>query len=506
MRLHALRVQGLRAPHGIEAIPLHPEYTAIRGPAASVRGVADALLSLLDPERALERLGSERDPGTDDPARVAITLQLSEGIYRVAADLLTQKLVLARFDAEENRFVRVARAPDAARQILGAEGAPDSEVLETLAVLTLELTDDPEEEAAPVVLETPPTDHLERELREIEETLRPYAPLVESDEEWTGRIERYRAARAEGDRDLATIEQTRRELLEERARLRSGRPTRAPWFWLGAALVLYGGIASLTVNPLLGLLAGAGLLVAGTTVVGTGSRRRRMHKLDARLSALRMRERTVEKRFESEAKPVRTLLVGLGLDHIDDLESALSELRGLEERLEATRMELAASRPEPPVVPRRVRNVDARLRTLLECASRWTGETEKELYSQLRQTLPIYLSAVTGGDLQALLLDEEAGRWTVQSASGSHPFDALASEERMQVETGFQLALLERLAAVRPLPVLVGPSPPGVGEPPGLAGALARLARVVQVVQFTEGIEPWRPVAPRVHVMGDVPA
>jgi hypothetical protein len=491
MRLHALRVQGLRAPHGIEAIPLHPEYTAIRGPAASVRGVADALLSLLDPERALERLGSERDPGTDDPARVAITLQLSEGIYRVAADLVTQKLVLARFDAEENRFVRVARAPDAARQILGAEGAPDSEVLETLAVLTLELTDDPEEEAAPVVLETPPTDHLERELREIEETLRPYAPLVESDEEWTGRIERYRAARAEGDRDLATIEQTRRELLEERARLRSGRPTRAPWFWLGAALVLYGGIASLTVNPLLGLLAGAGLLVAGTTVVGTGSRRRRVHKLDARLSALRMRERTVEKRFESEAKPVRTLLVGLGLDHIDDLERAL---------------ELAASRPEPPVVPRRVRNVDARLRTLLECASRWTGETEKELHAQLRQTLPIYLSAVTGGDLQALLLDEETDHWAVHSASGSHPFDALASEERMHVETGFQLALLERLAAVRPLPVLVGPSPPGVGEPPGLAGALARLARVVQVVQFTEGIEPWRPVAPRVHVMGDVPA
>ena len=512
MRLHALRVQGLRAPRGIEAIPLHPEYTAVRGDADAVRAVADVLLALLDPEHAIERLLPLRDPDSDAAPRLALTLQLGPGVYRIAVDLDERKLVLARHDPENDRFVRVARAPDAARQILAAEGSPDSTTLQTLAHLSLQPPEEPPIVEAPV--ETPVeterarVDQLAAELSEIEEAVRVYAPLVQSDENWRERIAHYRAAREECDRDLETLDRTRHELLEERARLRAGRPTRTPWFWLGGALVTYGVAAGLFVDPLVSLLAVVGLVLVAATSAGTGSRRRRLRRLEARVSALNMRERTVEKRFESEAKPVRTFLVALDLGHIDELERAIDDLRDLEIRVEAARLELEAALESASARPVRAGRPpgDARLRALVAAASVWTGETPKEIHAQVRQMLSVYLPSMSVGAVRALVSDDETGEWSVRDESGLRSFATLPSETRMQVEIAFQLALVERIATVRPLPAIVGPPPPGVGEPIGLAAALARLARVHQIVQFTEGLEPWRPVAPRVHVIGDVPA
>ena len=318
MRLHALRVQGLRAPRGIEAIPLHSEYTAVRGDADAIGAVADVLLALLDPEHAIERLLPLRDPDSDIASRLALTLQLGPGVYRIAVDLDDRKLVLARHDPEDDRFVRVARAPDAARQILAAEGSPDSTTLQTLAHFSLQPPEELPIAEAPLETEPARVDQLAAELSEIEEAVRVYAPLVQSDESWRERIAHYRTAREECDRDLETLDRTRHELEEERARLRGGRPTRTPWFWLGGALVAYGIAAGLFVDPLVSLLAVVGLVLVMATSAGTGSRRRRLGRLEARVSALNMRERTVEKRFELEAKPVRTLLVALDLGHIDD--------------------------------------------------------------------------------------------------------------------------------------------------------------------------------------------
>ena len=271
--------------------------------------------------------------------------------------------------------------------------------------------------------------------------------------------------------------------------------------WLGGALVAYGVAAGLFVDPLVSLLAVVGLVLVVASSVGTGSRRRRLRRLEARLSALSMREHTVEKRFESEAKPVRTLLVALDLGHIDDLERAIDDLRDLEVRVEAARLELEAARESASARPVRAGRPpkDARLRALVAATSVWTGETPKEIHAQVRQMLSVYLPSMSVGTVRALVSDDETGEWTVRDESGVQPFATLPSETRLQVEIAFQLALLERAATVRPLPAIVGPPPHGVGEPDGLAAALARLARVHQVVQFTEGLEPWRPAAPRVH-------
>ena len=513
MRLHALRVQGLRAPKGIQAIPFHPEYSAVRGTASSVRSLLDVVLGLLAPEEALERLRSLRDPGADGPARVVLTVQLSdEGVYRIAADLDGGRLVLARFDAEEQRFVRVARSPGEAQQILQAEGAPGADVLETLAVLSPGREGEARPDA-PVAPTGPPSraERLEWEVREIEEALRAYAPLSGSAEKLGERIGRYRAARQECDRELAAIERARRGPLDERARLRNGRPSRAPRFWVGVALVAYGGVGALLVEPWLWLLAGAGALLSGASFVGSRTGRGRVRRLDARLTALRVREQSIERRFESEARPVRTPMVELGLRDVDELERAVREWRTLERRLEGARRELAGFRsPEKPEAEAEGRvtataasggTPDARLSSLLVSAAAWTGQTEKELRAEIAPALSVYLSALSGGSLRGLFLDEETGVWRVHSASGNGSLDALSGEERAEAETGFQLALLERLGAGRKLPTLVAPAPTGEAEPAGLAGALARLARACQVVQFTEGIEPWRPAAPHVHLI-----
>ena len=405
MRLHALRLQGLRAPQGIQAIPIDLPYTALRGPEPALRGVLEVILALLAPERALGRLARVRDPHAGVPTRVAMNLELGEEVYRVAADVDEERVVLARFDPGERRFVRVAAEPAAAERILREAGVPEPELFEALAVVPLASVRAPPPSAEP------------------------------------------RRRDASG-RELAALQQSRRELLAERGRLETTTPSPAPWIFLGLALVAYGAVGAFFIDPLLWVLGGLGLLAIGIALGARGRGRHRLSGIDARLSALRLRERTIERRLESEEGP------------------------------------------------------ETRLARMLECGARFSGESEKELRAELHPTLSIYLAAVSGGRPVALVDDDRTGSFALAEPGGARALAELPQGERLLVELAFQLALLERLAGVRPLPALVGPPRAGEGGPAALAAVLARLARVAQVVELTEGNEPWRPVAPRVHTLG----
>jgi hypothetical protein len=521
--------------------------------------VRDLLVALLYPEGLLRALNARRDADNPDPCRAVLTLQLGSGVYRIGADLEGQRLALARFDSESDRFARIAGDGEAAAQKLRELGRPDRSVLETLAFLGFE-GPSPFREGTELDAPTPvePVDlprrvsqapplpqpdrnpallQLEREEKRLEEEIEKFAALMESGEDLEVLIERYRVLREECARDLDAVERTRESLLADRARLQSVPPAQAPWIWTGLALGVSGALAGSFVQPWIALLGILGLGVATTAFTIARSARRRLGRLDARLAALRVRERALERRFEESAAPVRTPLVALELGSIEELEDAVRRMRELTGRLEQVRSEIETARrdlssepgaaptappaaidevPPPAAEPATasvphdeetpaepVSGPDRAIVRLLESAADWTGRAVEDLRAELGACLPLYLRAVSGGRLRDMV-PIGAQVWGVIREEGTAvPRTALSETERRHADVAFHLALLERVAPARRLVLIVGPSVGEAGDDPaGLGRALARVAHVAQVIQLAEVDVPWRQFAAQSHRLG----
>jgi hypothetical protein len=372
---------------------------------------------------------------------------------------------------------------------------------------------------------------LEREEKRLEGEMRKYAVLTEAEEDLELRIEQYRALREDCTRQLTALDQTRQSLLSERIRLLRVPSLQVPWVAIGLALGAAGALASHFVEPWMGLLGVAGVAMAAVAGLLARRARRRLRRLEARIAALRVRERTLERRFEESASPVRTPLVALELEGVDELADALRLMRVVSTRLDEVRRNLEEARlalAEPPagmhseeVSPRESptggpeafepsgeSTLTPQTRPLLEgdgpesmlgAATRWSGREAAELRAELRPILPLYLRAVSGGRLRDMVAVGAELWGIVREEGGAVPVHVLPEQDKLQVNVAFHLALLERLSFTHRLPLIVGlaAAEACLEDRSGLARALARLSRVIQVVQLAETAEPWEEFAAR---------
>jgi hypothetical protein len=539
MRLHALHVRGLSAPPGAQGIPLRGAYSLVTGRARSLDALLEVLLALLRPERALRTLTALEDPRADENARAVLTFRAGAQVYRAAADPERERLILARHDEAEDRFVRVATGSQEVDRALVELGRPRGDLFERLCVVSRGPDAPP---ASAVVAEgraapRPPTigeraadraaprgevDEFEAEERRLMKELERFAPLLAAGDELESRLQRYRALRADCERGLVAVERTRREALEQQSRLEKVPATQTRWLWLGALLTIAGGAGGYLVDPLVGSVAAVGIATLVTALLITRSSRRRVGRLEARLAALRVREGSLQQRLEEEAPHVRELVLALGLEEVDELEGAAASARQLSLRLEEvhrlledargsgsppsfeplaevepdpadTAPTLVASIPPPPDEEDRFE-----AERLIDGVAGWTDRASSDVCDEIRSCLPLYLNAVArslGGELPV----DEAGIGSLLSPGGTL---ALDSEDRFRVTLAIRLALLERLAPDHRLPLLVGPLPAASESGrSNLGRAFARVASVTQVVQFAEVDEPWRELTTNLHAI-----
>jgi hypothetical protein len=318
-----------------------------------------------------------------------------------------------------------------------------------------------------------------------------------------------------------------------------------PWTALGLLLGATGAAAGAVTHPGFALLGVAGIALALLSLGSVRRARRRMGAIDARLAALRVRERAIERHFEAEGAPVRALLRTLGLDGVDALAEAVARYRSrleqldlrkralakaersfpegdeadlaeLEERLAALpapadlgalRARIArlarppsprspARRPAPPATPPPpppvrpvpvdpLRAADAPERTL-RAAAAWVGRPAGEIAAALAPALLVYLRSLTRGGIQGAEAGPEGFVFHVRGRAEPVPFAKLGDDRRAEVALSLRLALLERLAPQRPIPVIVRPDALGLDPEAAqaLVRALRRLSAVTQVVQL----------------------
>jgi hypothetical protein len=559
MRLLALHVRSVRAPLVSLGIPIQKGYTLVAGSQSSLVAVRDVLLALLCPRRALETFVAHGDPSGADAGRAVLTFRVGADTYRIAADLGRGRLALARHEPPGERFLRVASGPEEVERRLSELGRPDQEVLERLCVLAVPA---PAREPGGVVAATEPPPpvvsvsqappQLERpggspdeerrerlaatvaefelEEKRLGEEVQRYAPLLEQGEDVDSLLQRYRAAREESGRGLASIDRMRRDLLEEHARLIGLPSAQRPWIWLGSGLAATGGLAGYLFDPFVGLLGVIGIGTVYVALSTSARARRRLGQLEARLAALRVREGAIERRLDEEAPEVRELMEVLGLKDEEELGATWARARELSIRLEEVRSSLERARlelaevrgadPEPgkpdgegesggdPTLEEAddtIVDLPVRVETdasalggpegppeeplsvdlLVDAVARWTRRSPEEIWAEIRTSLPLYLPALTGGREG----QPDAGGSELTRPGGLRD---LPERERQHAEAAFQLALFERLASLYKLPLLVGPLVRPEGEAVrGLARALARLASVAQVVHLSPEAELW---------------
>jgi hypothetical protein len=566
MRLHAVHLRGLDPPGGTQRIQFPSGYSVVVGSTTALTGLKDVILALLYPEEVLGELAARRAPKVSEAARAVLRVQVGSEVYQIGADVDAQRMALARFDPEANRFARLTTQPAEAGEKLRELGRPDRGVVEILGLLGVDgsarLPDAPPAKRSADSGEVQPTPpepgasesgdsspqpnhaerqsleasdprerilELEREEKRLEAEMRKYAVLTEVEEDLELRIEQYRALREDCTRQLTALDQTRQSLLSERIRLLRVPSLQVPWVAIGLALGAAGALASHFVEPWLGLLGVAGVAMAAVAGLLTRRARRRLRRLEARIAALRVRERTLERRFEESASPVRTPLVALELEGVDELVDALRLMRGLGTRLDEVRRNLEGARLALAEQPAATRSEEVSTRespmgepeaaepseestltpqtrpvlggdgpeSMLEAATRWSGRQAAELRAELRPILPLYLRAVSGGRLRDMVAVGAELWGVVREEGGAVPVHVLPEQDKLQANMAFHLALLERLSFTHRLPLIVGLAAADacLEERSGLARALARLGRVIQVVQLAETAEPWEEFA-----------
>lgn len=371
----------------------------------------------------------------------------------------------------------------------------------------------------------------ERELARLRAELDEQAPLAALGGGLEQRISGFRAAQEARDSGRQEIQGARRTLLAERSVLRAERDRRRAPLWLGLAACLLGsGLAALGEG--LGLaVAGLGALLASIAFVQRRGGWRRLGRIEAVLAGQRVRERTAEQRFDSETEPLRAALAALDLQGIDqlrgaldahlalakraaDLESAVAALRRAQPdaAVELGRLEQRLSQPDPV---ERVRELEQRAASLVRAraalapplplapapdpeelvaaAARGTLLAAGELRGRLAGALPLYLSALCGGELTHARHRVSEG-WVLRGpAQRAVRCPDLPPALAARVGLAFQLALAERTASERSAPFVIGPDLAGMEpeETRALGRALRRLAGFVQVIRIGPPDPAW---------------
>jgi hypothetical protein len=289
-------------------------------------------------------------------------------------------------------------------------------------------------------------------------------------------------------------------------------------------------------------VVGVGMALYALTVSRTA--RRRIGNIEARLAALRVRERALERHFESEGAPVRGLLRGLELESPEELDAAAARVHTLMDALERDKRELAEARrafpeesdaelvelrarlekarrepeaddvqaeldrlddEEPPtqpqLAPRATRHPVEAFAAAERAGAAWAGLPLEELRQRFVPVLPLYLRSLTGGRALHAHRSEEGWLIRTQRGGGDAAFRELG--ERLQWETAvaLRLALLESMSTLRSFPLLLAMDElPLEPESRGaLARALKRLASVTQVILIADAPAPWAERGARVH-------
>lgn len=405
MRIHGIHLQGIRAPQGEHRIAFDPGYNAVLGSdLAETQAVLGLLTALLYPAEGAEALSTYGETPDGKPARAGLSLSFGADAYRVIADMAQQRLLLGRYDSARRTYERVATEPLSIEEALREAGLPERvpfqilncwrtphgplatggpatpatpttpatvpEPEEPIEVAPIEaeiIRDEPEAPVAAV--QPPPPDpkrlaersglearartlrnarerclELEREELELAAELEKRSSLSDALDELGPRVERYREHSSNRTQERSGVEAQRRALLDERGRLRGIPQAQASGMWLGVALGAAGALAGWLVQPLFYVLGGIG---AGTALFGLAvsrGARRRLGRVEARLAAVRVREASIERRFESETAPLRSLMQALEVEEVETLEHDAAEYSKLASRADELRSELDDAR------------------------------------------------------------------------------------------------------------------------------------------------------------------
>jgi hypothetical protein len=333
---HEVRGAGYKSlssdPHEIEeyllAVGLPPadefdrlHVFGVATPAAerSRDGGSDALLPARRVPLEAPRPAPDPRPIAAVDARVA--RRAEERARRVAAH---EEAVLAL--ASER--ARLEKALEDALASAAAERSRGDGELRTLRALDDELT------------------QLEREHKTTLGELEKNAALADTVEDFDVRLAQFRSLGAARDEERAVIEDQRHDLLAERARLRLAPRRQLVPIALGLALGAAGGAAGAVGYAAAYWLAGAGISVLLVALGATRLARSQLGRVETLLATLRVRERTAERRFETDGGPIRSIMLSLGVDSLDALSAAARRFAEQLERAEEQkrRLEVLASR------------------------------------------------------------------------------------------------------------------------------------------------------------------
>ncbi len=573
MRIHGIHLQGIRAPQGEQRIAFDPGYNAV---VASDVDEARAVLRLIDallyPSEALGSFADWIDPVLASNARAGLSFSLGSAAFRLIADFQQRRLVLGRYDPGKERYERLSTEPSEIAKTLAGAGLPARADFERLLVCDLapagpgdgaepHATARPAARSAPAARRPDPAAErralgervrslraardqlaqLEAEEKEFGLDASSGGALADQLDDVDEPVERFREQSGRRAQDIAGVEAERRILLDERNRLAVVPESRSAGIWLGVALGAVGALAGFLVHELFYTAGVAGVVAAVIGLAVNRGARRKLGTVEARLAGLRVREATIERRFESETAPLRSLLQALGLDSVEQLQGAgeryrelatrhdalrqrleqarqafpteaLAELRTLEEQLDAPQ---ATAGPRPEEVTqtiefeREVASPEAgephSPEELTRAAERVLGPGGRELRMRLTSVLPIYLRALTDGAYTRAWYQPDTG-WSLRREGHGErvPWSEVSAAERAKLVVAFRLALLETLAPEVQHPLLVGPQPFSAIQlhdevRTTLARALHRLARVVQVIQCAAEESPWTDTATSSH-------
>ena len=597
MRIHGIHVQGLRAPTGQHRLRLDPGYNVLltrdeQGGA----GLAALLCAFLYPRTDLGNLELWRDPAAGLPSRAGLAFASEPDVFRLIMDLDKQRLVLGRHDPASNEYQRVSTDLGEIEACLRAAGLPTRDEFMTLQLCQGLAAPEPEPTPRP---ELPPSParlphadlaaervRLQQELSQAKSAqreraaaerrvgelrqLRDRLAVLEREhqgltsevqrraesgseiEELNGQLKGWRDEEAQLGRERANMEHSRRELLDERTALRRIPARQALPLWIGLILAVLGSLAGFAGHPLFYVFGPLGAATVLGALFISRNARRRMGTIEARLAALRVRERGLERNFELHSVPLRELMESAGVGTLEELAQRSSDYQDLVGRANEVERELTetlnalpkveqelrqfeallaapvdlpdpaeirenlaqlskleVALPAADVVPRqalapRVRGRPNALDRMVRAAALASGRSEAEVFTRLTSIVPVYLRALSLGQFTQVERREFDG-WLLrtQAAGETVRYQDLPDAQRFSVELGFRLSLLEIMAPALRVPLVLGPTlPVEQGEARvAMARALHRLSNAVQVIHIAVGGGPWLEHASCSHVM-----